>query len=86
MTRELLTEVTADVPDEWLVDEPGFDSTDAVRRAYVDALLPRAAGIHERITMEAEVRPRSGPPGWLAERLAPPRAKTEPDEKKSDSE
>jgi hypothetical protein len=72
VTRELLTEVAADVPDEWLVDEPGFDSTDALRSAYVDALLPRAATIHERITLGArsEHRP-SQPPGWLAERLAP---------------
>ncbi len=70
VTEELLTEVAADVPD-----------TDALRRAYVEALLPRAATIHERISMTAEVRPRSGPPGWLAERLAP-----QPHRKKSDSE
>ncbi|WP_327167675.1 HipA family kinase [Streptomyces subrutilus] len=69
VTEELLTEVAADVPDEWLVDEPGFDSTDAVRRAYVEALLPRAATIHQRITMEAEVRTPAGPPGWLTDHL-----------------
>ncbi|GFH34841.1 HipA family kinase [Streptomyces pacificus] len=70
VTRELLSEVTADVPDEWLVDEPGFDSADAVRRAYVAALLPRAVTIHERITLDAPSRPRpSQAPGWLTGRL-----------------
>ncbi|MFC7928191.1 HipA family kinase [Streptomyces cinereoruber] len=72
VTRELLEGVAADVPDEWLVDEPGFTSTDEVRAAYVEALLPRAAAIHERITLgpRTENRPQQ-PPGWLAERLAP---------------
>ncbi|MFG2116925.1 HipA family kinase [Streptomyces sp. NPDC048718] len=72
VTRELLTEVAADVPDEWLVDEPGFDSTDELRDAYVTALLPRAATIHERITLgpRVERRPQQ-PPGWLADRLTP---------------
>ncbi|MFZ4300210.1 HipA family kinase [Streptomyces cinereoruber] len=72
VTRELLEGVAADVPDEWLVDEPGFTSTDEVRAAYVEALLPRAATIHERITLgpRTENRPQQ-PPGWLAERLAP---------------
>ncbi|MGG8406497.1 HipA family kinase [Streptomyces sp. 12297] len=80
VTRELLTEVTAEVPDEWLVDEPGFVSPDDVRRAYVDTLLPRAAVIHERISMEAPVKAPSKPPGWLTDHL------TEwPHKKKSDS-
>lgn len=52
VTEELLAGITADVPDAWLVDEPGFDGPDAVRRAYADALLPRAERIHERITLE----------------------------------
>ncbi|MFI1470252.1 HipA family kinase [Streptomyces wuyuanensis] len=70
VTRELLTEVAADVPDEWLVDEPGFETTDALRRAYVEALLPRAATIHERITLDAPSRPRpSQAPGWLTDHL-----------------
>ncbi|MFF1380902.1 HipA family kinase [Streptomyces sp. NPDC058308] len=51
VTEELLTEVVAEVPGEWLADEPGFDSADEVRRAYVTALLPRAATIHERIAL-----------------------------------
>ncbi|MEU4269600.1 HipA family kinase [Streptomyces sp. NPDC026092] len=80
VTRELLEEVAADVPDEWLVDEPGFDSTDALRRAYVEALLPRAATIHERITLGPRVERRPAqPPGWLAERLAPRPHSTEKD-------
>ncbi|MFF8606454.1 HipA family kinase [Streptomyces sp. NPDC015346] len=72
VTRELLDEVAADVPDEWLVDEPGFETTDALRGAYVEALLSRAATIHERITLGPRVeREPARPPGWLADRLAP---------------
>ena len=41
--RALLEQVTAVVPDEWLEDEPGFDSADAVRAAYVEHLLARVA-------------------------------------------
>jgi hypothetical protein len=69
VTEELLTEIAADVPDEWLVDEPGFANTDALRRAYVEALLPRAADIHTRITRGAPTKDRpSGAPGWLSGR------------------
>jgi len=49
VTEELLAEVTAEIPDAWLVDEPGFDSPDALRLAYARPLLARAAVIHERI-------------------------------------
>ncbi|RNF82148.1 HipA family kinase [Streptomyces botrytidirepellens] len=66
ITEELLTEVTADVPDAWLADEPGFDGPDAVRRAYVRVLLERAAAIGERITLGE--RSGDGPskaPDWL---------------------
>ncbi|MGW2840988.1 HipA family kinase [Streptomyces sp. NPDC001493] len=72
VTEELLTEVAAQVPDEWLLGEPGFDSTDELRRAYVAPLLARAATIHERLVMDAPAP--TGPskaPGWLADRLAP---------------
>ncbi|MFF0447244.1 HipA family kinase [Streptomyces sp. NPDC004609] len=69
VTEKLLTEVTADVPGDWLVDEPGFETTDALRRAYVEALLPRAATIHERITLSEPSGPRpSAAPGWLTGR------------------
>jgi hypothetical protein len=47
VTRELLTEVVAPVPDVWLADEPGFAGPDDVRAAYVDHLHRRAEA-HER--------------------------------------
>ncbi|MFE3853722.1 HipA family kinase [Streptomyces griseorubiginosus] len=50
VTEELLAEVTAEIPDAWLADEPGFDTPDELRRAYVRPLLLRAAAVHERIT------------------------------------
>jgi len=72
VTEELLGEVVAAVPDEWLVDEPGFATTDVLRRAYAEPLLARAATIHERITLDAPAGPRtSRAPGWLKDRLAP---------------
>ncbi|MEU6059123.1 HipA family kinase [Streptomyces sp. NPDC047097] len=72
VTEELLTEVTAEVPDEWLVDEPGFATTDELRRAYVRPLLARAATVHERITLgERTERPASAAPGWLTEHARP---------------
>ncbi len=43
-TPELLGRATAAIPDEFLVDEPGFDSPDAVRAAYVAQLTARLAG------------------------------------------
>ncbi|AJP00996.1 hypothetical protein TU94_05435 [Streptomyces cyaneogriseus subsp. noncyanogenus] len=49
VTEELLAEVTAEIPDVWLADEPGFASPDDLRRAYARPLLARAAVIHERI-------------------------------------
>ncbi len=72
VTGELLAEVAADVPDEWLAGEPGFASADAVRRAYAEVLLPRAATIHERVTIgERTGRRPSRAPGWLTDHLAP---------------
>ena len=44
VTTGLLREVLALVPDEWLTDEPGFDSVDGVRAAYLAQLAERAAG------------------------------------------
>ena len=41
--RALLEQVTALVPDEWLEDEPGFDSAAQLRTAYVEHLLARVA-------------------------------------------
>ncbi|WP_449348566.1 HipA family kinase [Streptomyces shaanxiensis] len=50
VTEGLLAEVTAEIPDAWLADEPGFDTPDELRRAYARPLLLRAAAVHERIT------------------------------------
>lgn len=36
-----LRAAVADVPDEWLAGEPGFDSVAAVRAAYLDVLTRR---------------------------------------------
>ncbi|WP_030266715.1 HipA family kinase [Streptomyces sp. NRRL B-24484] len=44
VTGELLREVVDLVPEPWLADEPGFDSPQAVRDAYVAHLAERAAG------------------------------------------
>ena len=41
VTRQVLEGAAALVPDEWLVDEGGFDSPGAVRAAYVEHLLRR---------------------------------------------
>ena len=47
VTEELLRAVVAVVPEEWLADEPGFESAEAVRDAYVTYLLTRVAGPRE---------------------------------------
>ncbi|GAA3028711.1 HipA family kinase [Streptomyces glomeratus] len=56
VTEELLAEVTAEIPDQWLAGEPGFDTPDALRRAYARPLLARAAVVHERINGIEEAR------------------------------
>jgi hypothetical protein len=62
ITRELLGEVTALVPDAWLDGEPGFDSPGAVREAYVDHLLRRAHGPREwLVRFEPKAHKTSGP-------------------------
>ncbi|MEU3244096.1 MULTISPECIES: HipA family kinase [unclassified Streptomyces] len=62
VTADLLAEVTAAIPEEWLADEPGFDSTEALRHAYAEPLLGRAPVIHERIR-GVEDRVSGGFPG-----------------------
>ncbi|WP_217143595.1 HipA family kinase [Streptomyces sp. AC627_RSS907] len=52
VTEELLAAVTAEIPDAWLLDEPGFATPDDLRRAYARPLLARAATIHERVKGE----------------------------------
>ncbi|MGA5131074.1 HipA family kinase [Streptomyces olivoreticuli] len=70
VTEELLTAVAADVPDEWLVDEPGFDGPDALRRAYVEVLLERAAMIGDRVTLGERSKDKpSQAPEWVRVRL-----------------
>jgi hypothetical protein len=78
VTEELLNEVVALVPDEWLPDEPGFDSPEAQRAAYTAQLAARAARSAEWIPTgfataeelaEAERRrvaeTLAGRPAWL---------------------
>jgi hypothetical protein len=65
VTPELLREVTALVPDEWLADEPGFESPDEVRRAYEQVLAARAGSVHERIELAPEQKEKQPPPEWL---------------------
>jgi hypothetical protein len=50
VTADLLAEVTAEIPDVWLADEPGFDTPDGLRHAYARVLLARAADVHTRVT------------------------------------
>jgi hypothetical protein len=43
ITAELITPVVAAVPDGWLEQAPGLETSEAVRAAYVDHLLARVA-------------------------------------------
>jgi hypothetical protein len=43
LTSDVIEAAVSDVPDEWLVDEPGFDDVTAVRSAYRERLLGRLA-------------------------------------------
>ena len=52
VTRELLEEVAALVPDVWLEPVPGAETPDALRAAYVEFLLARVNG--ERAWLPAE--------------------------------
>ncbi|MEU1054419.1 HipA family kinase [Streptomyces sp. NPDC005876] len=78
VTRDLLREVTAAVPDAWLTGEEGFAGPDDVRTAYVDYLHERVAaspawlptGFPSREELAAEearraARTRKGRPAWL---------------------
>ena len=78
VTVGLLREVLALVPDEWLTDEPGFDSPADLRDAYVGQLSARAADSAAWLPAgfatpaqrrEAEARraaaSRAGRPTWL---------------------
>ncbi len=78
VTRELLHEVTAAVPDAWLAPGPGGATPDEVRRTYVDHLharvevsgawLPTGFPSREEIADEEArraARTRQGRPEWL---------------------
>ncbi|MFI9723521.1 HipA family kinase [Streptomyces sp. NPDC052396] len=70
ITEDLLAEVVADVPEEWLADEPGFDGPEEVRRAYARTLLSRAATIGNRITLGERSKDKpSQAPEWVRVRL-----------------
>jgi len=78
VTEALLHEVVGLVPEEWLADEPGFDSPKHLRQAYVDHLAARAAlspqwlpdgfatqeQLHRAEADRAEAA-RAGRPAWL---------------------
>lgn len=66
VTDSLLADCAAEIPDEWLTDEPGFAAPAELRAAYVRALSGRVAGLHERITIgEPSEDGPSKAPGWL---------------------
>ncbi|THA23437.1 hypothetical protein E4198_00585 [Streptomyces sp. RKND-216] len=66
VTPALLDRCTADIPDDWLAGEPGFDHPDDVRAAYTRVLAARAPQVHERVEMGAPTPDRpSQAPGWL---------------------
>ena len=68
VTHDLLWAAVAEVPEEWLAEEPGFPSTTAVRTAYVDWLAARVA-VRDKwlpgLRAAPSPRRRSGRPAWL---------------------
>ena len=73
VTPERVAAALAEVPDEWLAGEPGFDSPDAVRAAYAAYFTARLAARAEweaalgtAVAAGLQRRPRGGRrPGWL---------------------
>jgi hypothetical protein len=78
VTETLLREITAEVPDAWLADEPGFAAPDEAREAYVDYLharvrasaawLPTDFPSREELAAEEALRAartQRGRPDWL---------------------
>ena len=43
VTASLVASAVADVPDSWLVDEPGFADVAEVRDAYIERITARLA-------------------------------------------
>ena len=68
VTEELLAEVAADVPDEWLADEPGFDSAGRAARRLRGG--PRCRAPVRSTSASHSVSPQGAglqAPGWLTE-------------------
>ncbi|MBY8340591.1 hypothetical protein LXH13_31325 [Streptomyces spinosirectus] len=78
VTRELLRDITAEVPEAWLAVEEGFTTPDEVRAAYVDHLharvrasaawLPTDFPAPDELAAEnaaRAARSRRGRPAWL---------------------
>ncbi|MFC9849009.1 HipA family kinase [Streptomyces sp. NPDC060223] len=78
VTEELLREITAQVPDAWLAEEPGFATPDEAREAYVRYLLARVRAsaqwlptdfpTGEQLAAEdadRAAKTRRGRPNWL---------------------
>lgn len=73
VTPERVAAALALVPDEWLADEPGFDSPDAVRDRYAAYFAGRLAArdawedaLRQAAAAGLQRRPRRGSrPGWL---------------------
>ncbi|MFI1167685.1 HipA family kinase [Streptomyces sp. NPDC020801] len=78
VTRQLLREVLAEVPDAWLAGEPGFATPEEARGAYVDYLAARVRASKQWLptdfpsraqlaTEEAAraARTQRGRPDWL---------------------
>jgi len=70
----VLAEATADIPEEWLADEPGFDRPDQVRAAYVSQLSGRLAARQAWLpglrAAAASGTPRAGRPAGRPNRPA----------------
>jgi hypothetical protein len=83
LTDGLIDAAVADVPAEWLEDEPGFGDAEAVRAAYAHRITGRLAARPAWLPMLAEsagrrgadrplpVRPADRRPGWLAATTGP---------------
>jgi hypothetical protein len=79
LTTDVLEEAARQVPDEWLAGEPGFESVDQVREAYVAQLTARFAARASwlpplaaaaraglaNVTAADRVGRRTGRPAWL---------------------
>ncbi|MFD7132218.1 HipA family kinase [Streptomyces sp. NPDC059894] len=78
VTRDLLRDIAAEVPDAWLTAEEGFTTPDDVRAAYVDHLharveaseawLPDGFPTREELAAEEALRAartQQGRPDWL---------------------